>query len=191
MTILRFLVPGTPHPKARHRYRIVKRKGSAGTSIKDYFPIEYADPDTEREEARIAAYCHKAMLEQHFDRVDEGPIALFALAVFKIPASCSKAEAARRIFHTQKPDDDNVRKILDGINGIAWGDDAQVSFGPPMKVWSLAEESLHVWVVPLTQDVLSFDTMATWTDNFIANAKAVAMRGREQQIGINIEERTA
>ena len=28
MTPLRFTVPGTPRPKARHRYRIVKRKGA-------------------------------------------------------------------------------------------------------------------------------------------------------------------
>lgn len=182
MTILRFTVAGTPRPKARHRYRIVKRKGSAGTSAKDYFAMEYGDPASDREEQRIAAYCAKAMAEQGFTIVNEGPVALFVLAVFKIPASCSKAEAARRIFHTQKPDDDNLRKALDALNGIAWGDDAQVSFGPPMKVWSLTEESLHVWVVPLEQDVSSFDTMANWTRTFTLAAKDIAMAGREEQV---------
>ena len=213
MTLLRFTVPGTPRPKGRHRYRIVKRKGAgmdipnppknleleamdfldawrmglaagrgSAAQLKDYFAMEYPDPDTEREEARIAAYAKKAMVEQGFERVDEGPVALFVLAVFKIPASCSKAEAARRIFHTQKPDDDNLRKMCDALNWIVWADDAQVSFGPPMKIWSLTEESIRVWVVPLEQDVSSFDTMANWTRIVASVAKDIALAGRETQV---------
>ena len=47
-----------------------------------------------------------------------------------IPASWSKkkAEAAKKdaIRPTTKPDLDNILKMMDALNGVAWKDDAQV-----------------------------------------------------------------
>lgn len=216
--MLRFTVPGTPRPKARHRYRIVKRKGAgmeipkppknleleamdildawrmgvaagrgSAAQLKDYFAMEYPDPDTEREEARIAAYCHKAMVEQGFAKVDSGPVALFVLAVFKIPASCSKKECAERIWHTQRADLDNIVKLAaDGANGVAWTDDAQVAIAQAVKVWSLAEEFVEVVVVKLDDRDSSISD--AWTEakklseTMTDRAREVAMDGREEQV---------
>lgn len=190
MMVLRFTVPGTPHPKARHRYRVLQRKGTTGTHRDHYFAMEYADPDTEREEARIAAYCRKAMLEQHFDRVDSGPVALFVLAVFKIPASVSKKEREGRIWHTQRPDIDNVWKLIaDSAKGVAWGDDCQVVYGPCFKVWSSTAEEVVVWVVPLSTDRLDvargYHELCYQSGAFVELAHQITEASRrEQQIGM-------
>lgn len=63
-----------------------------------------------------------------------GPIMLRFTAVFEPLASFTKAqrEAADRgeLYHTAKPDKDNVEKLLvDALNGFAWVDDAQVQGG--------------------------------------------------------------
>lgn len=60
----------------------------------------------------------------------EGPIALTMQAVFPIPASWSKRKKALaltgEIRPTGKPDIDNLIKVIDGLNGIVFRDDAQV-----------------------------------------------------------------
>lgn len=221
MTTLHFVVPGTPRPKGRHRNRIVKRKGAgddlpkinpsmlagatreeawqlgveagraSAPSKNDYFSLEYADPETEREESRVAAYCQRAMVEQDFCRVDAGAVALFVLAVFQIPKSCSKAEVARRIWHTQTPDDDNLRKIVaDALNGLAWKDDCQIVSGPPYKAWSTSEEFVEVWVLPIdTAPEKFYEQMAAYkalNEVVVERWGKVMMAGREQQLGLAV-----
>lgn len=222
MTLLRFTVPGTPRPKARHRYRIVKRKGagmdvpnvprdlettamnladawrmglSAGrgsaAQLKDYFAMEYGDPASDREEQRIAAYCAKAMVEQEFYKVESGPIALFVLAVFKIPASVSKKEMATRFWHAQRLDLDNCAKLIsDAMNGIAWGDDAQVGSVQAMKVWSLTEQFVEVVVVKLDdRDSIvsaSWDEAKQLSAMMTDRAREVSLAGREQQVRMEV-----
>ena len=61
----------------------------------------------------------------------EGPLGLYILAGYPIPASASRAQRAAMVsgeqLPTKKPDIDNVVKaILDALNGQAWVDDKQV-----------------------------------------------------------------
>ena len=62
-----------------------------------------------------------------------GPVSLIVVATFPIPASWSKRKRAAALWHTGKPDLDNMLKaIADGGNGILWGDDrciARVALG--------------------------------------------------------------
>lgn len=60
-----------------------------------------------------------------------GPVRLTIVASFPIPASYSAKRRAACLMGSErpakKPDMDNVIKIIcDGLNGIAWKDDAQV-----------------------------------------------------------------
>ena len=189
MTALHFLVPGTPRPKGRHRYRILQRKGTTGTHRDHYYAMEYADPETMREEARVAAYCQRAMVEQNFRLVDTGAVALFVLAAFQIPKSCSKAEVARRMWHTQRLDIDNAVKLVsDSMNGIAWTDDSQIVAVNAAKAWSTSEEFVEVWVLPL--DGASEHFAEAWAaykamrDVLDERWSRVMLAGRAHQLGL-------
>ena len=66
----------------------------------------------------------------------EGPVKVTAFATFAIPASWSKKRKAEARFHTGKPDADNIAKAIgDGLNGILWRDDSQVSICIVAKVY--------------------------------------------------------
>jgi Holliday junction resolvase RusA-like endonuclease len=132
MTIL--TIPGKPYAKKRHRVGAVRGRARA------FNPAENARfEDVVR---TIAAPLFPAPIE--------GPVRLTVIATFAPPASWSKRKRAEMIGrpHTQKPDSDNVAKaIKDGLNRIAWGDDAQVADLAVRKVWGEIEGT-WVHVVP-------------------------------------------
>jgi Holliday junction resolvase RusA-like endonuclease len=59
-----------------------------------------------------------------------GPLAVEVRAYLAIPQSKSKAWKAGalsgEVRPTTRPDCDNFAKVVDGLNGIAWHDDAQI-----------------------------------------------------------------
>lgn len=62
----------------------------------------------------------------------EGPVELRLLIDVAIPASWSKKKQAQalagELLPTTKPDVDNIVKAIgDGLNGVVWRDDSQVS----------------------------------------------------------------
>lgn len=78
------------------------------------------------------------MAMQHFNKPWEGPIRLTVKATFKVAKSWSKKKTLLLLggWHTQKPDGDNICKaVMDGLNRIAWGDDAQVAITVVSKQW--------------------------------------------------------
>lgn len=108
-------VPGDPVAKGRPRFT---RTGQSYTPAK-----------TKKFENLVRlAYS----LQQPDRKPAEGPIELTVCAYFRIPTSWSKkkqAEAAtEQMKKISKPDLDNCLKaVQDGLNGVAWLDDAQVS----------------------------------------------------------------
>ena len=61
-----------------------------------------------------------------------GPLSLSLVCVFKRPKSRSKDE----IYHTSKPDFDNLEKwIGDAGNKILWHDDSQIAESSFLKVF--------------------------------------------------------
>lgn len=132
MKQIQFEVPGKIVPKGRPRFA---RRGK--------FISTYTPQRTKSYEQLIAWTAKAAGV-----RPAEGSVSLTVTAFFKLPDSISKKERDRRlsIGHTQKPDCDNIVKIMDGLNGIAYYDDAQVTEMSCSKQWTEQEEKLVVLI---------------------------------------------
>lgn len=115
-------IPMVPIPKARAR---VTRHGTFTPK-----PTVLAEK-TVREYVAHAMYPRKAAT---------CPVALTCQFLFPIPKSWSKkkrrAALDRQILHTQKPDLDNLMKLVkDALNGVAYVDDAQIVSATSHKDW--------------------------------------------------------
>lgn len=121
MTI-RFTVQGDPVPKGRPRFRVVKPKGG------EPFAQTYTPAATRNYEQAVAWQCRAAMGRQ---APLAGALTVEVIAYRRVPASWSKrdtqAALAGAIYPTSRPDCDNYGKaILDGMRGVAFGDDSQI-----------------------------------------------------------------
>lgn len=124
MNRLAFHIPGRPFAKQRPRFS--RATGRAFT------PSETVS--FERQVGILAAQQCKAPFE--------GPVSLTIIAVFAPAASWSKKKRAEHMGkpHTQRPDIDNLQKaICDGLNRIAFKDDAQVCEVVCRKTWGAYE----------------------------------------------------
>lgn len=112
MTIT-FSIPGVPTGKRRPRF------ARRGKFITTYQPKE----DASRENLIALAYREAAGNVPPYD----GPVAIMLMAFFVPPKSWSKKKRDNPGSKTSKPDLDNIEKsVLDGLNGVAFVDDAQV-----------------------------------------------------------------
>lgn len=108
-TRLKFTVPGTPVAKARPR---VTRSGHTYTPAKTV------------EQERLIQY---AFRREHAEPT-ESPLEVHIRAVMPYPKSMSKKARKAAVWHTRRPDADNLAKtVLDALNGLAYKDDGQVS----------------------------------------------------------------
>lgn len=115
--VITFTIPGEPQGKGR------PRAFRAGRGVRMYTPAK-----TEAYEQAVATAGRQAMAGRE---PMVGPLAVDLMAVVSVPASWSKKRRAAALegleLPAKKPDADNVAKaIADGLNGIAYGDDAQV-----------------------------------------------------------------
>jgi len=114
----------------------------------------YSDPATEQAEAAVLAAFKRAHPDH---RPWTGPVMLRFTAIFEVPPSwpekVKRAALTGRLYHTTKPDKDNIEKLItDALNGHAWADDGQCQgggvkrYGSPARVevelTSLADASL-------------------------------------------------
>lgn len=117
-----FRVEGRPVPKARPR--VARGHAYTPQRTKDY------------EEIVRMAYKHIGGTKL------EGAVFMKIMAVYKAPKKSL-------LYHdrTKKPDLDNIAKsIMDGLNGIAYEDDAQVSFLQIEKVYGGEDYTMiEVW----------------------------------------------
>lgn len=116
MSAIAFTVPGEVRGKGRPR--IVKIGG---------FSRMAAHRQTATYENLVALACREAMGSYP---AFEGPVCVTMAARFAPPASSSRRVRAEmlsgRLPPAKKPDLDNICKILDALNGIAFRDDAQI-----------------------------------------------------------------
>lgn len=127
------IIPGRPFAKQRPRFS--RKNGRAFT------PAETVS--FERTVGTIAAV--------HFPQPLTGPVKVEINAHFAIPKSWSKKKQAEMLGqpHTQRPDLDNCAKALtDGLNRIAFEDDAQIADMTVSKRWA-ASDVTYVTVIPL------------------------------------------
>lgn len=120
--VVRFTVPGPPVAAARPRIT------TAGGFARAYAP---------RSNVEYAQWVQLAFREQHpdFEALDRGvPVKLQAQFWFPRPKAhfgtgrnAATLKEWAPVFHTSKPDIDNLFKILkDALKGVAWHDDSQV-----------------------------------------------------------------
>ena len=129
--MISFEIPGTPHAKQRAR---VGRFGG-------YTPKATVNAETF---IRLAA----APL---FPEPLQGPLGLEIVAVFAPPQSWSGAKVRRMLgsAHVQRPDLDNLAKtVCDGLNGVAYADDAQLAELRCIKRWGAVAKTV-VTIRPL------------------------------------------
>lgn len=111
-----FSVPGKPVGKQR------PRATRYGGIIKIYTPRE-----TKNYEEKIK----QEYLNTVGDIKLEGALQAKVLGIFPIPSSCNKNTKSKmingEIYHTKKPDCDNMGKtVFDGLNTVAYDDDSQI-----------------------------------------------------------------
>ena len=121
------VIPGKPFAKQRPRFSRLNNRS--------YTPAETVS--FERAVGQIAA--------QHFAQPLVGPVRLEIVATFVPPQSWSRRKTADQLHrpHVQKPDADNLGKaICDGLNRIAFADDAQIADIRVRKVWGVTEQTV-------------------------------------------------
>lgn len=126
------ILPQAPRGKGRHRSRVVMPK------FKKPFVHQYSDPETVAYESELADV---GRLVMGGAAPFPGPLTVFVEAFFPIPVSWSARKraqaAAGEIFHTSKPDGDNVFKSVgDALNGVCWVDDSQIVMSQALKLYS-------------------------------------------------------
>lgn len=133
MTEVTFFVPGAPVGKGRPRF--VRKTGRV-----------YTPEKTASYESLIAYAGHQAMDGRE---VIAGPVSIKVTATFPIPASWSAKKKAAALYHTGRPDADNIVKAAgDALNGIVWADDSSIARLSIAKVYG-DRPGLHVFVEAL------------------------------------------
>lgn len=129
--MIKFIVPG--EPKAKQRHRMTKQ----GFSYTPKQTVEYEN------------WVKQCYFAEHKQVFLEGQIKATIKAYFGIPKSYSKKkrkEISEGTLHpTKRPDTDNIAKaILDSLNGLAYKDDSAVV---DLRVAKLFDEKPRVEVI--------------------------------------------
>ncbi len=115
--LVSFTVPG--RPQAKQRVRTVRATG-----------LHYTPERTVSYEGLVAYAGAEAMRAAGIPGPVSGPLSVRVTVFMPIAASWSlkKRQQARdgALLPTGKPDLDNIGKILDALNMVVWGDDAQI-----------------------------------------------------------------
>jgi Holliday junction resolvase RusA-like endonuclease len=126
MMQIMFTIYGEPVPKGRPRF-----------STRGKFPVAYTPEKTKAYEFEVGMMALAAM---GGSKPLEGALEAFIYVTFPVPASYSKKRTEACLSdsekHTKKPDLDNICKILfDGMNGIVFKDDSQITSIHATKVY--------------------------------------------------------
>ena len=136
MTAVSFTVPGQPVAKGRPKF------ARQGGFVRAYTPEKTANYETLVKLAAGEAMAGESPLQ--------GPLSLMLRLYVQIPKSTTKRDRARieagGFYPTKKPDVDNVLKtVTDAMNGIVYGDDAQIVTVTVTKAYADTPRA-EVWV---------------------------------------------
>lgn len=137
---IRFTVPAVPVAQPRQRHRVVQIADSHVAT--NYTPAK-SPVNAYKATVRMAA--SRAVGA----RILYGPVSLSAVFVLPRPARLMwKTKPMPRVWHTSKPDMDNLFKSLkDALKGLLWRDDSQVArYFDSEKVIAAGDEQPHVEV---------------------------------------------
>lgn len=111
--MIKFIIPGEPKAKARHRTT------KSGFNYTPKETVEYEN------------WVKQCFILEHGQTMLEGQIKAEIRAYFGIPKSYSKKKRREieegALRPTKRPDTDNIAKaVLDSLNGIAYKDDSSI-----------------------------------------------------------------
>jgi Holliday junction resolvase RusA-like endonuclease len=138
--MIQFFIPGPPVAKGRPRV------ASIGGHARAYTPSK-----TQRAET-----CFLAQALAHKPATPlTGPLAVSVLLALPVPASWPKKRKEEALeglrYPTGRPDCDNLAKlVLDALNGVFWGDDAQIVNLRVTKTYAVGVPGTTVTVDELT-----------------------------------------
>lgn len=113
-------IPGEPVAKAR------AKQGKT----RDGRKIWYTPDETAAQEQSIRAYVEGWMLATRKQR-QSGPL------IVEVHSYASRPASNKKPMHTQRPDADNLFKVVDALNGVAWDDDCQIVAVLSQKGWAV------------------------------------------------------
>lgn len=139
MTI-HFTIPGPPVGKARPKV-VRARNGMSMT---------YTPDKTVAYEELVRLRFNESLQGHPFEPL-EGALRIKIFAGYPIPKSTSKKRRAAMLAGTElpakKPDWDNIGKIIcDALNGVAYGDDAQITDPSMCKRYIDGPGQVEVWI---------------------------------------------
>ena len=151
--MVELIIPGNPMAKGRPRW---SRHGT-------YTPEKTVAYETLIKELFVIKYPNFKPLE--------GSLSLNVIAQFSIPKSASKKKRAEmlagKIRPSGRPDIDNIIKIFaDGLNGLAYRDDAQISMVSARKVYG---EMPQVWITISEGGIEKLLSGLAYSDDIKAN----------------------
>lgn len=123
------------------QYNIIIRGNPKGKGAARHFSIgNRVIAATPKETVILMNEIRRAWTTKNYPFFEKGiPLKISMSAVFEIPASTSKKAKEKmltfQIYPTKKPDGDNLLKLLDGLNGVAWHDDAQIVESTITKIY--------------------------------------------------------
>jgi Holliday junction resolvase RusA-like endonuclease len=110
-------------------------KGRPKFVVRGKFATAYTPKKTRDFEALVSDWARKVYKHKPSEK---------ALSV-TINASFTKPKTNKKKYHTQKPDADNMKSVLDALNNIVYKDDCQIIELFIYKQWS-DRGSIHVTV---------------------------------------------
>lgn len=120
-------------------------------------PRVYTQPEDERARRFIRRIARPFMPTTPLT----GPVKLSVMAMFKMPDDWSDAEKEKMDgeWYTEKPDDDNIGKLIrDALNGLLYVDDRQVCGGGGVeKVWTRGESGVMIMAWSLGKRIRDLD----------------------------------
>lgn len=138
MSTVEFTVPAIPVAQPRQRHRIVQ--SGTRSFAQNYTPTSHP---VNAFKAAVQGAASAAMTSPL-----QGPLMVWLTFVMPRPAGKIKKRGPNpRLWKSSKPDVDNlIKSVNDALNGIAWGDDSQVSWINAQKVLATPEELPRVIV---------------------------------------------
>lgn len=136
-TKLSFVVPDVPVAQPRQRQRV-----APGGFVQNYTP-------TDSPVNAFKASVKRAANDAYRGKPLSGPLSVSVLFVFpRTSGQIWKTKPMPRIWHTKKPDLDNlVKAVWDALSGIVWIDDKQICDARQRKKIASGDEQPHCVVV--------------------------------------------
>jgi len=149
--MIRFHVPAVPVAQPRQRHRVLTAAGR--TFAHNFTPAKHP-VQAFKATVRLA---FQTTVQPHETALAIGPVGLYLTFVLPRPKSLTwKKRAMPRLWHTSKPDTDNLAKaVKDALTGLAWKDDSQVCFVEARKLYAAGDESPGVLV--------EIETLGAWS----------------------------